>query len=77
MYRVLICDRDAKWSAPVRARLQEGGLRVIQTSYRAPNCSAHAERFVLSIKEECLDRLIPSGERQFRLAVAEFRPLSV
>jgi hypothetical protein len=35
VYRVLICDRDAKWSAPVRARLQEGGLRVIHTPYRA------------------------------------------
>jgi putative transposase len=72
VYRVLICDRDAKWSAPVRARLQEGGLRVIQTPHRAPNCNAHAERFVRSIKEECLDRLIPFGERHFRRAVAEF-----
>jgi putative transposase len=72
VYRVLICDRDAKWSAPVRARLEEGGLRVIQTPHRAPNCNAHAERFVRSIKEECLDRLIPFGERHFRRAVAEF-----
>ena len=72
VYRVLICDRDAKWSEPVRARLQEGGLRVIQTPYRAPNANAHAERFVRSIKEECLDRLIPFGERHFRRAVAEF-----
>ena len=69
---MLICDRDAKWSEPVRARLQEGGLRVIQTTYRAPNANAHAERFVRSIKEECLDRLIPFGERHFRRAVAEF-----
>jgi putative transposase len=72
VYRVLICDRDAKWSEPVRARLQEGGLRVIQTPHRAPNGNAHAERFVRSIKEECLDRLIPFGERAFRRAVAEF-----
>ena len=72
VYRVLICDRDAKWSAPVRARLQEGGLRVIQTPYRVPNVNAHAERFVRSIKEECLDRLIPVGERHFHRAVAEF-----
>ena len=72
VYGVLICDRDAKWSEPVRARLQEGGLRVIQTPYRAPNANAHAERFVRSIKEECLDRLIPFGEEHFRRAVAEF-----
>ncbi len=72
LYRVLICDRDAKWSEPVRARLQEGGLRVIRTPYRAPNANAHAERFVRSINEECLDRLIPFGERHFRRAVTEF-----
>lgn len=70
--RVLICDRDAKWSEPVRARLQDAGLRVIQTPYRAPNANAYAERFVRSIKEECLARLIPFGERHFRRAVTEF-----
>ena len=41
-YGVLICDRDAKWSESVRARLQEGGLRVIQTPYRAPNAKDYA-----------------------------------
>ena len=70
--RVLICDRDTKWSAPMRARLLDAGLRVIQTPYRAPNANAYAERFVRSINEECLDRLIPFGERHFRRAVAEF-----
>jgi hypothetical protein len=48
-HRVLICDRDAKWSAPVRARLNEAGIRVVQTPYRAPNANAYAERFVHSI----------------------------
>jgi len=70
--RVLICDRDAKWSTPVRERLRDAGIRVIQTPYRAPNANAHAERFVRSIKGECLNRLIPFGERHFRQAVAEF-----
>jgi transposase InsO family protein len=70
--RVLICDRDAKWSAAVRERLEEAGTRVVQTPYLAPNANAFAERFVRSIKEECLDRMIPLGERHFRRAVAEF-----
>lgn len=70
--RVLICDRDAKWSQPIRARLQDAGVRVIQTPDRAPNANAYAERFVRSIKEECLDRLMPFGERHFLRAVAEF-----
>jgi hypothetical protein len=70
-HRVLICDRDAKWSAPVRARLGEAGIRVVQTPYQAPNANAYAERFVRSIKEECLDRVIPFGERHLRETIAE------
>jgi transposase InsO family protein len=65
-HRALICDRDAKWSAPVRTRLREAGIRMVQTPYHAPNANAYAERFVRSIKEECLDRMIPMGERHFR-----------
>ena len=67
--RVLICDRDAKWSALVRARLGEAGIRVVLTPYRAPNANAYAERFVRSIKDECLDRMIPLGERHLRQAI--------
>jgi transposase InsO family protein len=71
-HRVLICDRDAKWSAPVRARLKEAGIRVVQTPYQAPNANAYAERFVRSIKEECLNRVIPFGERHLRRTIAEY-----
>ena len=70
--RVLICDRDAKWSAAVRIRLHEAGIRVVQTPLQAPNANAYAERFVRSIKEECLDWMIPLGERHFRRALREF-----
>jgi putative transposase len=69
---VLICDRDQKWSEAVRRSLQDAGIRVVRIPERAPNANAHAERFVRSIKEECLDRMIPIGERHFRRAVAEF-----
>jgi transposase InsO family protein len=70
--RMLICDRDAKWSVAVRERIEEAGIRVVQTPYQAPNANAYAERFVRSINEECLDRLIPIGEGHFRRAVNEF-----
>jgi transposase InsO family protein len=70
--RVLICDRDRKWSGDVPRRLLEAGVRVAMTPERAPNANAHAERFVRSIKEECLDRLVPLGERHFRNALTEF-----
>jgi putative transposase len=71
-HRVLICDRDAKWSAPVRERLSEAGIRVVQTPYQAPNANAYAERFVRSIKHECLNRVIPFGDRHLRRTIAEF-----
>ena len=69
---ILICDRDRKWSGDVRRQLRDAGTRVVSTPERAPKANAYAERFVRSIKEECLDRLIPIGERHFRYAVAEY-----
>jgi putative transposase len=69
---VLICDRDSKWSPDVHRVLRDAGVWVVVTPIRAPNANAYAERFVRSIKEECLDRLIPIGETHFRRAVAEF-----
>jgi hypothetical protein len=71
-HRVLICDRDAKWSGRVRDRLGEAGIRVMQTPFQAPNTNAYAERFVRSIKYKCLNRVIPCGERHFRRTIAEF-----
>ena len=53
---VLICDRDRKWSCGVLEFLEHEGVRIIRTPFRAPNCNAYAERFVRSIKEECLER---------------------
>jgi len=70
--RVLICDRDPKWSVAVREQLEEAGIRVVQTPYQAPNATAHAEQFVRSMKEEGLDRITPIVEGHFRRAVAEF-----
>ena len=69
---VLICDRDSKWSPDVHRVLRDAGVWVVVTPIRAPNANAYAERFVRSIKEECLARLIPIGETHFRRAVAEF-----
>jgi putative transposase len=71
-HRVLLCDRDTEWSALVRARLGEAGIRVVQTPYQAPNANAYSERFVRSIKEECLSRVIPCGERHLRRTIAEY-----
>ena len=72
VHRMLICDRDRKWSLGVERFLATAGIRVIRTPFRAPNCNAHAERFVRSIKEECLNRVIPLGERHFRRTLVDF-----
>ena len=69
---VWICDRDRKWSRDVRRLLEDANIRVVMTPERAPNANAYAERFIRSIKAECLDRIIPIGERHFRRAVSDF-----
>ena len=71
-HRVLICDRATKWSESFRQTLATAGIRVVQTPYHAPDCNAYAERFVRSIKEECLDRLVILGEGHLRRALREF-----
>jgi putative transposase len=63
---------DVLQSAPVRERLSEAGIRVVQTPFQAPNANAYAERFVRSIKDECLNRVIPFGERHLRRTITEF-----
>ena len=70
--RILLCDRDPKWSRGVEEWLGAAGVRVVRTPPCAPNCNAYAERFVRSIKEECLDRIVPLGERHLRRTVQEF-----
>jgi len=69
---VLICDRDRKWSVAVQHFLKTAGVRVVQTPFRAPNCNAYAERFVRTINKECLNKVIPLGERHLRRTLAEF-----
>jgi putative transposase len=53
--RILICDRDPKWSRGVEQLLTMAGVRVVRTPALAPNCNAHAERFVRSIKGRVLE----------------------
>jgi putative transposase len=64
--RTLICDRDPKWSRGAEQLLLTSGIRMVRTPACAPNCNAFAERFVRSIKEECLNRIVPLGDRHLR-----------
>jgi putative transposase len=71
-HRVLICDRDSKWTDAFRGLLEGVGVRIALTPVQAPNANAYAERFVRSIREECLDHLILFGERRLLHVLREF-----
>ena len=70
--RYLIIDRDAKYSEQFRRLIRDTGTKVIRLPPRSPNLNAYAERFVRSIKEECLDRMIFVGQASLRRSVCEY-----
>ena len=70
--RFLIVDRDTKSCEGFAAILKSAGVKLVRCPARAPNCNAIAERFVQSIKRECLDQLIFVGETSVRRALSEY-----
>jgi putative transposase len=62
--RVLIHDRDTKFSRAFDAVFHGEGMRVIRTPLHAPNANAHIERWIGSVRRECLDRLLIFSRRQ-------------
>jgi transposase InsO family protein len=70
--RYVLHDRDTKFCASFRATLASGGTKPIQLPARSPNLNAYAERWVRSVKEECLAKLILFGEGALRHALADF-----
>ena len=61
--RFLLHDRDAKFSGPFDEILRGEGVRVIKTPVRAPKANAVAERWVRSVRNECLDQVLVFGRR--------------
>jgi putative transposase len=70
--RYVLMDRDAKFYEAYRNGLQSGGVESVRLPPRSPNCNAHLERFMRSLKEACLSRLIFFGESSLRQAVGQF-----
>src|SRR3954454_21614594 len=62
--RFLIHDRDAKFPRAFDAFLESDRIKVIRTPFRSPNANAHMERWVGTVRRECLDRLLILGRRQ-------------
>jgi putative transposase len=70
--RYLIIDRDTKYTDQFRRLIRGNGTKVIRLPPMSPNLNAYAERFVRSIKEECLDRMIFVGQASLRRAVDQY-----
>jgi transposase InsO family protein len=70
--RHLIHDRDPLYTRVAADILTSGGVQPIRLPPKSPNLNAYAERFVRSIKEECLNRVVPLGEGHLRLLAREY-----
>jgi putative transposase len=61
--RFLIHDRDSKFTASFDEVFRSEGIRIVPIPVRAPRANAHAERFVRTVRNECLDWLLILGRR--------------
>ena len=70
--RYLIRDRDSKFTRDFDEVFRTEGIRVIKAPVRAPNARAHAERWIGSLRRECLNRLLIFGRRQLECVLAVY-----
>ena len=70
--RFLIVDRDPLFTAAFRRLLADGGVEVVRLPARSPNLNAYAERFVRSVREDCLNHVVPLSEPHLRRVLREY-----
>jgi len=70
--RYLLHDRDAKFSGPFDELIRSEGVRVIKTPVRAPQANAIAERWVRTVRNECLDHLLIVGRRHLERVLSAY-----
>jgi putative transposase len=68
----LIHDRDGKYCSAFQQIIDTAGVKRVSLPPRSPNLHAYAERWVRSVKEECLSRLILFGENALHHALTEY-----
>jgi transposase len=71
-HRILIRDRDSKFTAAFDEVFRSEGLRLIKAPIAAPRAKAHAERWVGSARRECLDRILIVSRRQLETVLREY-----
>ena len=72
-FRFLIRDRDSKFTAAFDAVFAGADIRIIRTPIRAPRANAIAERFIGTLRRECLDHLLITGPRHLDVVLREYR----
>ena len=70
--RYLVHDRDSKYCSSFRQVIEAGSVKTLALPARSPNLNAYAERWVRSVKEECLAKLILLGEGSLRRALCHY-----
>ena len=71
-FRFLIRDRDSKFTAAFDAVFAGADIRIIRTPIRAPRANAIAERFIGTLRRECLDHLLITGPRHLDVVLREY-----
>ena len=68
----LIRDRDSKYTHAFDEVFRSEGIRVIRTPVQAPRANAYAERWVRTLRRECLDSVLILGRRHLERVVSEY-----
>ena len=72
-FRFLIHDRDTKFSRAFDEVFRTEGIKVIRTPIQAPNANAFAERWVRTIRADCLDRIVILGRSHLEHVLRVYR----
>jgi len=71
-FRFLIRDRDSKYTSAFDTVFISGGIRILRTPPQAPRANAFAERWVRTVRRECLDRILIYGPRHLLTVLDEY-----